>query len=41
MFTGIITDIGTVTKITRDTGGEWGDTRIEIACAYDTSTIEI
>lgn len=41
MFTGIITDVGTVTKITRDTGGEWGDTRMEIACAYDTATIAI
>jgi len=41
MFTGIITDIGTVTKVTRDTQGEWGDTRMDIACAYDTSTIEI
>ena len=41
MFTGIITDIGTVTKIERGTGGEWGDTRMEIATAYDTSTIKI
>lgn len=41
MFTGIITDIGSVTKVSRGTGGEWGDTRMEIACAYDTSTIDI
>lgn len=41
MFTGIITDIGTVTSITRGTGGEWGDTRMDMACKYDTSTIDI
>lgn len=41
MFTGIITDIGTLTKISRDTGGEWGDTRFEIACRYDPNTIDI
>ena len=41
MFTGIITDIGTVTKIERGTGGEWGDTRMEIATTYDTSGIRI
>ena len=41
MFTGIITDIGTVTKVTRGTGGEWGDTRMDIACGYDTSTIAL
>lgn len=41
MFTGIITDIGQVTKITRDTGGEWGDTRMEISCRYDPDTIDI
>ncbi len=46
MFTGIITDIGTVRAITRDTGGHsksvWGgDTRMEVECAYDTSTIDI
>jgi riboflavin synthase len=41
MFTGIITDIGTVKSVTRGTGGEWGDTRMDIACAYDTSTIDI
>jgi len=41
MFTGIITDIGTVTAVTRGTGGEWGDTRMDIACAYDTSTITL
>jgi len=41
MFTGIITDIGTVKAVTRGTGGEWGDTRMDIECAYDTSTIDI
>lgn len=41
MFTGIITDIGTLTKISRDTGGEWGDTRFEVECRYDPSTIDI
>ena len=41
MFTGIITDIGTVKSVTRGTGGEWGDTRMDVACAYDTSTIDI
>jgi riboflavin synthase len=41
MFTGIITDIGTVRAITRDTGGEWGDTRMEVTCAYDTTTVDI
>jgi len=41
MFTGIITDIGTLKSVTRDTGGEWGDTRMDIACSYDTSTIDI
>ena len=46
MFTGIITDIGTVKSVTRGTGGHskssWGgDTRIDIECAYDTSTIDI
>lgn len=41
MFTGIITDIGTIKSITRETGGEWGDTRMEVTCSYDTSTIDI
>jgi len=46
MFTGIITDIGTVKSVTRGTGGHskssWGgDTRMDIECAYDTSTIDI
>lgn len=41
MFTGIITDIGTVTSITRGTGGEWGDTRMDVSCKYDTKTIDI
>ena len=41
MFTGIITDIGTVKSVTRGTGGEWGDTRMDVECAYDTSAIDI
>jgi len=41
MFTGIITDIGTVKSVTRGTGGAWGDTRMDVECAYDTSTIDI
>ena len=41
MFTGIITDIGQITSITRGTGGEWGDTRMDVLCKYDVSTIDI
>lgn len=41
MFTGIITDIGTLIAITRETGGEWGDTRMVVECAYDVDTIDI
>ena len=41
MFTGIITDVGTLIKVSRDTGGEWGDTRFEVACSYDPQTIDI
>ncbi|MEP1229664.1 MAG: riboflavin synthase [Litorimonas sp.] len=41
MFTGIITDIGRVLTVTRGNGGEWGDTRMEIACAYDVTGIDI
>ena len=41
MFTGIITDIGTVKAVTRGTAGEWGDTRMDVECVYDTSTIDI
>lgn len=41
MFTGIITDIGTVKAVTRGTGGEWGDTRMDVICSYDTATIDI
>ena len=45
MFTGIITDIGTVTKVSRvgpsERQSEWGDTRMEVSCNYDTSTITI
>ena len=41
MFTGIITDIGTVKSVTRGSGGEWGDTRMDVTCAYDVDTIDI
>jgi len=41
MFTGIITDIGTVKSVTRGTGGEWGDTRMDVECSYDTASIDI
>lgn len=41
MFTGIITDIGTIKAITRETGGEWGDTRMEVACGYSAAGIDI
>ncbi len=41
MFTGIITDIGVVKSITRDTKGQWGDTRMEVRCAYDVAGIDI
>jgi riboflavin synthase len=36
MFTGIVTDIGTVRAVQRD-----GDTRIEIATSFDAATIDI
>ncbi|WP_409433899.1 riboflavin synthase [Litorimonas sp. RW-G-Af-16] len=41
MFTGIITDIGTIKSVTRGTGGEWGDTRMDVNCAYDINGIDI
>jgi len=41
MFTGIITDIGKVRSVTRSAGGEWGDTRMEVACSYDVNDIDI
>ena len=41
MFTGIITDIGIIKSVARGTGGEWGDTRMDVTCAYDTSGIDI
>ena len=46
MFTGIVTDIGEVIAITRDTQGHsqsvWGgDTRMDISCSYDPDTIDI
>jgi riboflavin synthase len=36
MFTGIITDIGTVTAVEQR-----GDTRLRIACGYDLSTVDL
>lgn len=36
MFTGIITDIGTITSVADD-----GDTRIVVATSYDTATIDL
>ena len=36
MFTGIVTDIGTITRVERR-----GDTRIVVATAYDTATVEL
>ena len=36
MFTGIVTDIGTITKITQT-----GDTRFDVLTAYDTDTIDL
>ncbi len=41
MFTGIITDIGTLKAITRDASGVWGDTRMEVTCAYNIASIDI
>lgn len=36
MFTGIITDIGTIAKVTQS-----GDTRFDVLTAYDTDTIDL
>ncbi len=36
MFTGIVTDIGTITQLTQE-----GDLRARIACGYDTSRIDM
>lgn len=44
MFTGIITDIGTLISVHRDTSGtrsEWGDTRMVVESSYDCDTIAI
>ena len=41
MFTGIITDIGTIRDISRGDGGEWGDTQMTVSCSYDVNTIDI
>ena len=36
MFTGIVTDIGTIAKVTQS-----GDTRFDVLTAYDTDTIDL
>jgi riboflavin synthase len=46
MFTGIITDIGTIRAMSRlkagEAKGEWGgDLRLEVTCAYDVDGIDI
>ncbi len=44
MFTGIITDVGTLVSVDRDQNGnrsEWGDTRMVIDSHYDCDTIAI
>lgn len=41
MFTGIITAIGTIKSITRETGGEWGDMRMVVQAPYDAGGIDI
>ena len=42
MFTGIITDIGEILDITRETArSEWGDTRMKITSKYDPDSIDI
>ena len=44
MFTGIITDIGTLVSVDRDTSGErsqWGDTRMVVDSHYNCKTIAI
>jgi riboflavin synthase len=44
MFTGIITDVGTLVSVDRDQSGnrsEWGDTRMVIDSHYDCETIAI
>lgn len=41
MFTGIITEVGRLREVARVTGSEWGDTRMIVETAYDTTTIDI
>ena len=41
MFTGIITDIGMISNVSRGTGGEWGDTRMLVHTNYDVDSIDI
>ena len=41
MFTGIITDVGTIRSVSRHKGREWGDTRMEVECRYEAAGIDI
>jgi len=41
MFTGIVTDIGCIASVSRETSGEWGDTRMLVHTNYDVNTIDI
>lgn len=42
MFTGIITDVGRLKSVSREKNrSEWGDTRMIVETAYDTSAISI
>ena len=41
MFTGIISDMGRIADVQRQTGGEWGDTRMIVHTNYDIDGIDI
>ena len=41
MFTGIITDIGTIKSIKTGGSTEWGDLTIGIETAFDMNTVDI
>ncbi len=41
MFTGIITDVGRIAAVTRETGRQWGDTRMVVETHFDVDTIDI
>lgn len=41
MFTGIITDVGRIASVSRETGGDWGDTRMVVHTNYDVASIDI